>query len=97
MEKAKIFKYKTEKLIANVFVMIFSITCIYPIIWMLYSSVKSNQEFNRNILSLPKEIHLENFVEAWLGYYRLWTREMERSWICADHTSQWKPEKPGKV
>ena len=68
MEKAKIFKYKTEKLIANVFVMIFSITCIYPIIWMLYSSVKSNQEFNRNILSLPKEIHLENFVEAWLGY-----------------------------
>lgn len=75
MEKAKIFKYKTEKLIANVFVMIFSITCIYPIIWMLYSSVKSNQEFNRNILSLPKEIHLENFVEAFklgkLGLYSL--------------------------
>ena len=39
MEKAKIVKYKIEKVIANVVVMIFSITCIYPIIWMLYSSV----------------------------------------------------------
>ena len=75
MEKAKIVKYKIEKVIANVVVMIFSITCIYPIIWMLYSSVNSNQEFYRNILSLPKEIHLENFIEAFklgkLGLYSL--------------------------
>lgn len=57
-------KNKISKVIINVLVMAFSITCIYPIIWMLYSSLKSNPEFNRNILSLPKKLCFENYAEA---------------------------------
>lgn len=75
MEQIRFFCNKFKKVIINLLVLAFSITCIYPIIWMLYSSVKTNSEFNRNILSLPKELHFENYVKAFemgnLGYYSL--------------------------
>ena len=42
-----------ETVIANGFVTLFSVTCIFPIIWMIYSSLKTDQEFSLDILSLP--------------------------------------------
>ena len=54
MGKTKSIFTKLKSIVINLLVMAFSITCIYPVIWMLYSSVKTNPEFNRNILSLPK-------------------------------------------
>ncbi|QUO31657.1 carbohydrate ABC transporter permease [Faecalicatena sp. Marseille-Q4148] len=75
MGKTKCGFRKIKSILINVLVMCFSITCIYPIIWMLYSSVKSNPEFNRNILALPTEIHWENYVKAFkmgnIGLYSL--------------------------
>lgn len=75
MERVKTFFHKFKNLIINMLVAAFSITCIYPVIWMLYSSVKTNPEFNRSILALPKEIHFENYVKAFkmgkLGLYSL--------------------------
>jgi len=56
---------KIIKLItANVFVSLFSITCIFPIIWMVYSSLKTNKEFSLNIMKLPEVLQFGNYVQA---------------------------------
>lgn len=53
-----------ETAIANGFVAIFSITCIFPIIWMVYSSLKTDREFSLDILSLPQRPMFENYQKA---------------------------------
>ena len=59
---------KTVKMVkavaANMLVTVFSITCIFPIIWMLYSSLKTDKEFSLDILSLPKHLMFENYTRA---------------------------------
>lgn len=51
-------------IVSNLFVILFSVTCIYPIVWMVYSSLKSNQEFSLDTVGLPKVLHFENYVKA---------------------------------
>jgi len=55
---------KILTLFINVPVIFISISCIFPIIWMLYNSVKSESEFAMNKLALPSKINFENYVEA---------------------------------
>lgn len=62
-EMKKIFK-TIRNLAANLFVTVFSVTCIFPIIWMIYSSLKTDQEFSLDILSLPTEPQFQNYVKA---------------------------------
>jgi raffinose/stachyose/melibiose transport system permease protein len=38
---------------------------IFPLIWMLYSSFKTNPEFSRSVIALPKTLHFENYANAW--------------------------------
>ncbi|OPX45978.1 L-arabinose transport system permease protein AraQ [Ruminiclostridium hungatei] len=61
--KHKILKLVTQAII-NLFMILFSITCIFPLIWMLYSSLKTQQEFSLDIISLPKVLHFDNFIAA---------------------------------
>ena len=61
MKKAKNILYN---ILVNVPIMFLSITCIFPVVWLLYSSVKTDQEFALNPAALPKEIHIENYVTA---------------------------------
>lgn len=66
---------RTLKYISNALIAVISIMCIFPIIWIMYSSLKTQQEFSLNILSLPKELNFNNFVTAiWEGelYRYLW-------------------------
>ncbi len=51
------------RIASNVIMWLFSITCIYPVIWMVYSSLKKSKDFERNILGLPKEIIFDNYVK----------------------------------
>lgn len=44
--------------------MLFSISCLFPLIWLLYSSLKSQTEFANNILALPHFIRFDNYREA---------------------------------
>ena len=46
----------------NVILWIFSLSCIFPIIWMLYSSLKEKRTFNADIVGLPKEPTLQNYI-----------------------------------
>ncbi|HAG69081.1 MAG TPA: carbohydrate ABC transporter permease [Lachnospiraceae bacterium] len=48
-------------IILNVFMWIFSLSCIFPLIWMGYSSLKQKRDFNKDIFSLPSEPSLSNY------------------------------------
>jgi raffinose/stachyose/melibiose transport system permease protein len=38
---------------------------LFPLVWMAITSLKSNQEISFGSFSLPKQLHFENYVEAW--------------------------------
>lgn len=50
--------------ITNAIVLVFSLSTLFPIIWMLYSSLKSNQEFGLSIMALPSHPTLANYAHA---------------------------------
>lgn len=49
--------------IINAVLMVFSLTCIFPLIWMLYSSLKEKRVFNADIVGLPKDPTLANYIK----------------------------------
>jgi raffinose/stachyose/melibiose transport system permease protein len=51
-------------IILNGFMLIFSLASIFPFVWMLYSSLKSEAEFALNIISLPKKPIFSNYINA---------------------------------
>ena len=51
-------------LFINALVALLSFTCIFPIIWMGYSSLKSQKEFALDTVGLPKVLHFSNYVQA---------------------------------
>ena len=46
----------------NAILIIFSATCIFPLVWMLYSSLKEKRVFNADIIGLPKNPTLQNYI-----------------------------------
>lgn len=48
-------------IVANVTMALVSISCIFPVVWIFYSSVKSQKEFDLNPVGLPKMIDFENY------------------------------------
>lgn len=53
------------KLFAKIFLYvipgIYAITCIFPIIWLFYTSFRTKTQFSKNVLALPESLYLENF------------------------------------
>lgn len=52
------------KVIINVLVALFSASCVFPIVWMINSALKTNSEFMQDSLGLAIQPHVENFVQA---------------------------------
>ncbi len=52
------------KIVMNIIAISISISCIYPIIWLIYSSFKTKGEFMTNTLALPTILHFENYARA---------------------------------
>lgn len=48
--------------VLNVIMIIFSFSCIFPIIWMISSSLKEKRAFNADIIGLPKDPTFENYI-----------------------------------
>ena len=46
----------------NLILWIFSLSCIFPIVWMIYSSLKEKRAFNADIVGLPKNPTLINYT-----------------------------------
>ena len=55
---------KTGAFILNAVMLIFSIASIFPFVWMLYSSLKTEAEFALNIISLPRKLIFSNYRNA---------------------------------
>lgn len=45
----------------NVIMMVYTLSCIFPIIWLIYSSFKTMVEFDYNVVALPEHWTLENY------------------------------------
>lgn len=54
-----------SRTIINVFLLLYSIIVLFPIIWAIYSSFKTNREFYKNPWSLPGTLYFENYATAW--------------------------------
>lgn len=52
------------KIVINTILILFSVSCIFPIIWMIYSSLKTSPEFNRSIIKLPEIPVFSNYIDA---------------------------------
>jgi len=50
----------------NIILWIFSLSCVFPLIWMGYSSLKEKRVFNADIMGLPKD-------PSWINYERILT------------------------
>lgn len=48
-------------IVLNAMLILFSATCIMPLVWMFYSSLKEKRVFNADIISLPKDPTLLNY------------------------------------
>lgn len=54
------------KLIGIILIIIFVLIEVYPIIWMLISSLKSPSEFtSKPMYALPKVLYWKNYADAW--------------------------------
>ncbi len=43
-----------------------AVTCLFPLIWMLSSSVKTQQTVFTDYHLIPKTLHFENYTKAWI-------------------------------
>jgi multiple sugar transport system permease protein/raffinose/stachyose/melibiose transport system permease protein len=61
--------YKTKRLTINLLIHLFLLTvaatCIFPLLWMVSSSLKTQDMIFKDMSLLPKEFHFENYIYAW--------------------------------
>jgi len=57
---------KGGRFLYNGLLLLFSAICIFPIIWIVYSSVKTKEDFMMDIVSLPARIQFKNYYSAFI-------------------------------
>ncbi|MDD5120743.1 MAG: carbohydrate ABC transporter permease [Candidatus Omnitrophica bacterium] len=64
-----VFYYKSKKIVVNTLIHLFlisvAITCLYPLLWMISSSLKTQDMIFKDISLIPNQFRLENYVLAW--------------------------------
>ncbi|MDF2964339.1 MAG: transporter permease [Paenibacillus sp.] len=50
--------------IVNGILILFSFSCMFPLVWIFYSSLKTEAEFANSIISLPEKLQFSNYMEA---------------------------------
>jgi raffinose/stachyose/melibiose transport system permease protein len=62
-------------LASHLILALFTVVIVYPVLWMLLASFKSNSEIVTNVWGLPQTLQWENYTGAWqsaqLGYAML--------------------------
>ncbi|MFU0827139.1 MAG: Carbohydrate ABC transporter permease [Lachnoclostridium sp.] len=61
-DAASIIRSKILSVFMNAILLIFSLSCIFPLIWMFYSSLKEKRTFNADIMGLPKNPSFSNYI-----------------------------------
>lgn len=63
------------KVICNGLLLLFSFSCIFPMVWIFYSSFKTQAEFTQSSTALPQALNLKNYISVFtqtkLGMYML--------------------------
>ena len=57
-------KRSVLKFLINFICGFYAVTCIFPVVWLGYTSFKTNGQFAANVLALPKYLYLENYVHV---------------------------------
>lgn len=58
-------RIRAKKTLKYLFLIVFGFITFFPVIWMFYTSLKSNQEVMMDTFSLPTRLHFENYIKAW--------------------------------
>lgn len=53
---------RTGGMISNAALLLFTLSCIFPIFWIFYSSLKTQKEFAGSIISFPKQLQFSNYA-----------------------------------
>lgn len=62
--KIKFIASTLAKLIVNIGIMLFSLSCVFPIFWLFNSSLKTNTDFIADIAGLTTTFTFSNYVQA---------------------------------
>jgi len=62
--------YKTKRVTINLLIHLFlltvAVTCLFPLLWMVSSSLKTQEMIFRDTSLIPKSFHFENYYLAWM-------------------------------
>ena len=62
--------YKTKRVTINLLIHLFlltvAVTCLFPLLWMVSSSLKTQEMIFRDSSLIPKTFHFENYYLAWM-------------------------------
>lgn len=62
---------KDGRLIDYLIIAVIGLVLLYPIIWMIFSTFKSNEEIFGSTALLPSVWHWENYTQGWMGSSRI--------------------------
>lgn len=61
--------YRTKRTAINVMIQVFllavAVTCLFPLVWMVSSSLKTQETIFKDTSLIPHEFHFENYYLAW--------------------------------
>lgn len=58
-------KWTPMRVVALIVLLIFTVTAIFPLVWIVMSSFKTNTDFLMHPFGLPKRWTMENYINAW--------------------------------
>jgi len=58
-------KRLSSRTVTYVLLAAFAVTTLFPLLWMFYSSLKTNADIAQSTFALPTVWHWENYVNAW--------------------------------
>jgi len=62
--------YKTKKTSLNIIIHLFlltvAVTCVFPLLWMISSSFKTQETIFKDMSLIPQSFHFENYYHAWV-------------------------------
>ncbi|MDD5196000.1 MAG: carbohydrate ABC transporter permease [Candidatus Omnitrophota bacterium] len=68
MRSALYYKAKNTgiNLVIHLFMLTVAVTCIFPLLWMISSSLKTQETIFKDMSLIPKVFHFENYYRAWV-------------------------------
>lgn len=59
-------KKTTINLLIHLFLLTVGITCVFPLLWMISSSLKTQETIFKDMSLIPSSFHFENYYNAWV-------------------------------